>query len=119
MSAKEFNRAMGSLIRRQRLMHGLTMQAVAQQLGFSYQQQSKYEHGQNACTAQLVAKYAALFGISVAVFYELVIENDSEPTGADNDAFLAARYVARMKDEKTRAAFVYFARQVAERGGGA
>jgi transcriptional regulator with XRE-family HTH domain len=118
MTPQQFNRAMGAVIRQQRLTRGLTMEAVAKQLGFSYQQQSKYEHGQNACTAHLTAKYAALFGISIAVFYEIAeTQQNTEPTPTENDGFLAARYVSRIADEKLRGAVVDFTRKLAYQGG--
>jgi len=118
MTPKKFNRALGAAIREQRLVRGLTMEAIAQQLGFTHQQQGKYEHGQNACTAHLAAKYATLFGISIAAFYELAgMQEYREPSATDNDAFLAARYVSRIPDEKQRSALIDYIRKLAYQGG--
>lgn len=116
LNAKAFNKAMGAVIRKERKARGLTMEAVAKQLGFTYQQQGKNEHGINACSAYLIARYAALFGISIAVFYELAETQPTEPSPAENDGFLAARYVSRIADAKLRSAVIDFTRKLAYSG---
>jgi hypothetical protein len=45
------------------------MRMVAAKLGFSYQQEAKIEHGQNACSAYRIVEYAALFGVSIGTLY--------------------------------------------------
>jgi len=123
MSAKQFNRAMGAAIKRLRKKRGLSLQQVGAALGVTYQQAGKYTDGANGLSAYYLPKLAALFGISIEQLYEQarinVAVEPAEPTPADNDAFLAARYVARIEDEKVRGAFVDFARKLAFQGGGA
>ena len=118
MNSQNFNKALGAVIRKHRLSQGKTMQAVAKIIGFSYQQQYKNEVGSTGCTAHLVAKYAEIFGVTVATFYEEAGLETGTPTPseADSAGFLAARYVSRIKDSHVRATVVDFARKLAYRG---
>jgi len=118
MNTAEFNKAMGAAIRRHRLAHGLTMKTVADQLGFSYQQQQKNEYGTNGCSAYLLARYASLFGVAVASLYEEAGVNETvqAPTEAESDSFLAARYVGRIQSAKLRSSLIDFTRKLAYEG---
>lgn len=50
--------AIGQLIRRARHIRGVTQADLAKQLGVCFQQIQKYEYGDNACTAVMLARIA-------------------------------------------------------------
>src|SRR5580698_8437220 len=110
-----FNKAIGSLIRQMRKERGFTQTKLADALGITFQQVQKYERGTNGLAACRLPEIAAFFGVTITHLYEQagVKVTAVESTPADNDGFLAARYVARIADEKTRRVFVEMARKFA------
>jgi transcriptional regulator with XRE-family HTH domain len=123
MTPKKFNKAMGAAIRKEREARGLTMKALGKQLGSSYQQIGKYEHGENSCSAHILVRIAAIFQLSVAELYERARINVAvipvEPSAAESDGILAGRYVAKIPSGKLRRNIVDFARKCAYEGAAA
>jgi transcriptional regulator with XRE-family HTH domain len=121
MKAKDFNKAMGLVVRRHRLLQGLNQAAVGKQISVSYQQVQKGESGQNAFSAFQLTRIAELFGIAVADLYQEAGLEKREPilTEAQSDGFLAARYVGKIRDPKLRTNLVDFARKLAYAGAAA
>jgi transcriptional regulator with XRE-family HTH domain len=117
MKPKAFNKAMGSVIRKERLARGWSMETLGKQFGHTYQQQQKYEMGANGYSAQLLVRVADVFGIPVAELYERARINiavtPAEPSPAENDGILAARYIAKIPSEKLRRNIIDFARKCA------
>jgi transcriptional regulator with XRE-family HTH domain len=119
MTPKAFNKALGAVIRSERKARGMRLEDLAAMLGFSYQQLCKYETGQNGCSAHLITRLAKSFQMSPADLYDRAGANPAKSQPGENDGFLAARYVARIKNEKLRRDFVDFARKLAYDGAGA
>jgi transcriptional regulator with XRE-family HTH domain len=118
MTPKQFNRSLGAVTRQLRIERGLSQAHVGVALGVTYQQIQKNEHGQNSLAAHYLPKLAKLFGVTVADLYERagVKSVAAEPTAADNDAFMAARYVKRIADPKLRSHIIDFTRKLAYEG---
>ncbi len=116
-----FNIAMGRTIRELRLKHGLCQEDVGAVLGVSAQQVSKAEAGTNSIAACDLPKLAKLFGVTVASLYKRasVPDTQREPTKAENDGFLIARYVSRIEDPKLRSLFIDLLRKLAYQKGAA
>jgi transcriptional regulator with XRE-family HTH domain len=100
----EFDKSLGRAIEHLRQEHGVTQSEIAAELGVSYQQISKYLRGTNKLYAHYLPKLAALFGVTVADLYERAGRSNAKPkaTPADNDAFLAARYMRRIASKTER-----------------
>ena len=120
MTAKSFNKAMGAEIRKERLAHGWTQKAIAKRVGFKYQQQGKYEAGTNGYSAAHVAELATIFQTPVAELYERVrisIKAKAiKPSPAEDDAFLAARYMSRIKSAWMRRWLIHTLQKAAYEG---
>jgi transcriptional regulator with XRE-family HTH domain len=121
MNANDFNAAMGAVVRRLRLEHGLTQEDVGRAMGVSYQQAQKSEKGINGFAAHYLPILAELFGVTVAYLYEQVCiaSPETEPSEAECAGYLAARYVTRISDPKLRSNVVDFARKLAYSGSAA
>jgi transcriptional regulator with XRE-family HTH domain len=119
MTGKAFNIAMGRVIREFRLQCSLTQKQVGAALGVSYQQINKYESGNNGLTALYLPALASIFGTTIADLYDRAgaVAPTIEPTEAENDSFLAARYVAKIADPALRRNVVDFTRKLAYQSG--
>jgi transcriptional regulator with XRE-family HTH domain len=121
MTAQAFNRAMGAAIKRHRLARGLKQADIGAALGVSYQQIQKNEHGINALSAYQVSNLAVVFGLPVGTLYadaELT-QPEHAPTAAENDSFLAARYIAKIRSPQQRSALIDYTRKLAYEGASA
>jgi transcriptional regulator with XRE-family HTH domain len=121
MTPKDFNTAIGRLIRDLRQIRGLNQAAVGRAIGVSYQQISKGEAGTNAFSAFQLSRLAGLLDIHIADLYERAGESTGvqQPTAAEHDSYLAARYVAKIADPKLRGSVVDFTRKLAYNAGAA
>ena len=70
--AAEIDRHVSTRIRERRIMLGLTQQALARQVGVTYQQEHKYERGLDRISAGRLFRIAEALGVSVDFFYEEV-----------------------------------------------
>lgn len=68
--SSSFNCALGSLLRRRRMLHGLTQSQLARQLGVSFQQVQKYEAGANSMSFERVCALSALLSVPLADWAE-------------------------------------------------
>jgi transcriptional regulator with XRE-family HTH domain len=118
MNSAAFNKAIGAVLERERKVRGLTLEALGKVLDVSYQQIQKFTSGTNGCSAYQLQLFADAFELPVAYIYEQagIKRPLSPPRPEDNDAFLAARYVSRITDEKLRGNIVDFTRKLAYRG---
>jgi transcriptional regulator with XRE-family HTH domain len=118
MTSKEFNARMGKVIRELRLKNGLTQEAIGSKINVTFQQVQKYERGVNGIAACYLPKLAELLGVTVADFYERIgtPRQSVERSPAENDSFLAARYVGKIEDPKIRSVIIDVARKAAYQG---
>lgn len=65
-----WDRALGKRIRHRRIQLGLSMGAVAADIGCSYQQVQKYELGRNAIKAALLPVLSETLTVPVTWFFE-------------------------------------------------
>lgn len=70
MKSKEFNRAIGAVVRQMRISRGLSQSKVGEAIGVTYQQAQKSEAGINAFSAYQLHVLAGFFGVHVAELYE-------------------------------------------------
>lgn len=68
--AEGVDRYVGTRLREQRMMLGLTQQQVAELIGVTYQQLHKYENGINRISAARLYDMACHLGVSVGYFFE-------------------------------------------------
>jgi transcriptional regulator with XRE-family HTH domain len=83
--------AVGRRIRERRVMLGLTLQQVAEQVGITHQQLAKYERGVTRLSAGRLYQTAQALGADVGHFFE-----DLEPEGRDRAEPAGARAQRRM-----------------------
>jgi len=63
--ARTLNRAIGERIKGRRIVLGLSQTALADQLGVTYQQVQKFEHGRNSASAFRLQQLAVALDVSV------------------------------------------------------
>ena len=68
----EIDRAVGGQIRYQRILLGLSQQNVSGQLGLTFQQLQKYEHGTNRVSASRLVHLSLILRVPVSFFFETV-----------------------------------------------
>jgi transcriptional regulator with XRE-family HTH domain len=68
--AQDIDRHIGARVRQQRVMNGLTQQALADLIGVTYQQAHKYENGSNRIAAGRLYTIAQVLGVEVGYFFE-------------------------------------------------
>jgi transcriptional regulator with XRE-family HTH domain len=121
MTPKAFNKAMGAIIRKERQARGWSMRVIADQMGYAYQQQQRYEVGRNGLSAFLLGDIAECFGTTVAELYKRagIQGKAAKSSPADDDAYLAARYVSKIRSGKLRRNLIDFIRKCAYEGNAA
>jgi transcriptional regulator with XRE-family HTH domain len=122
----------GSRVKMQRLMTGLTQDKVATQLGITFQQLQKYEKGTNRIGASRLQAIARVLGVPVGFFFE---QDDAKPVtlaGVDQprEVDLISSYLAtreglalnrafmKIKNPKTRRSILELAKAMANVGDG-
>jgi transcriptional regulator with XRE-family HTH domain len=81
--ADEIDRHVAAQLRQQRIMNGLSVCALADLIGVTYQQAHKYESGVNRIAAGRLYVIAQVLGVDVGYFFEgLEGDSPSEPTRA-------------------------------------
>lgn len=96
----EVDAYVGARIGLRRSALGLSQNALAQQLGISFQQVQKYETGQNRISASRLHRTATVLGTSVETFFPPV---DTARSGAD-DGWESMRSITATADGRTVAA---------------
>lgn len=117
-SASEVDTIVGERIRRRRILSGLTQDQLGEALGVSYQQIQKYETGANRVSAGRLYLLAQKLDISPGWFFEGLHDSgqdaDDELTSSSRFAIDCVRNLAKIKDEKVRAAIQTMVRTLAE-----
>ena len=90
------DRHVGSRVRAQRMLRGLTQEKIAEAIGVTFQQVQKYEKGTNRIGAGRLNRIAEILGVPISLFYEDAPQQKS-PTRVDDSklskvsGFLATR----------------------------
>ncbi|MFM2149075.1 MAG: hypothetical protein RLZZ187_1381 [Pseudomonadota bacterium] len=116
-AARALDRAIGTRLRARRKALGLSLDALATQLGISYQQVQKYERGENRIGAGRLPHIARVLGCSVEdlVPSTLVSQTDeSSPVSSGVEERGVALQRALAKPEVVRAALLFDAIQAAD-----
>jgi transcriptional regulator with XRE-family HTH domain len=69
----------GTRIRLQRIMRGLTQSELAELVGISFQSVQKYERGENRVSASRLHEFAAALGVSEQFFFDGIGSTDGAP----------------------------------------
>jgi transcriptional regulator with XRE-family HTH domain len=81
----------GSRIRLQRIMRGLTQSELAELVGISFQSVQKYERGENRVSASRLHEFAAALGVNEQYFFDGVGGgNGATDTGAGHEPPVSA-----------------------------
>jgi len=106
MRVKEPNatdKYVGSCLRMRRLAIGLSQEALADQLGITFQQVQKYEKGVNRISASRLHALSQILDVPVAFFFEGGPEvaptsrtREKKPSPTSNTAFLGTRQGHRL-----------------------
>jgi transcriptional regulator with XRE-family HTH domain len=116
----------GSRIRLQRIMRGLTQSEVAKLVGISFQSVQKYERGENRVSASRLHEFATALGVTEQYFFDRVgaeapADNEqrkppaSAVEGKELHRQLAA--VLSIDDKRLRGLIVQLLKLLAEIGG--
>jgi transcriptional regulator with XRE-family HTH domain len=111
---QDVDRHVGARVRDRRVMLGLTLQQLAEMIGMSEQQASRYEIGINRITAGRLFTIARALGVEAADFFEgLGAERPAEP---QHGAMLElAHHFADLPSRRFQAALCELARALADR----
>ncbi len=72
----------GSRVRLQRMLLGMSQEKLGEQLGLTFQQIQKYEKGINRIGASRLFELAKVLGVSVQFFYDEVPRSDQQAPAA-------------------------------------
>ncbi|MGX1790228.1 helix-turn-helix domain-containing protein [Bosea sp. NPDC055332] len=86
------DRHVGSRVRMQRMLVGVSQEKLGEALGLTFQQVQKYEKGTNRISASRLQQIAKMLGVPVAFFFEGA-PSDETTAGGFADA-AATTYVA-------------------------
>lgn len=106
----------GARIRERRVMLGLSQLQVAQMIGVTYQQVTKYEHGANRISAGRLYEIAHALDTPITYFYEGVDDVMPPPLPPRQRMILeVARNFAAIENERHREVLCHVARVLAGR----
>jgi transcriptional regulator with XRE-family HTH domain len=118
----------GSRIRLQRIMRGLTQSELAKLVGISFQSVQKYERGENRVSASRLHEFAEALGVTEQFFFDgLATASDvtGEPThGADvtanegKELHRQLTAVMSIEDKRLRGLIIQLLKVLSELGGG-
>lgn len=80
----------GSRIRLQRIMRGLTQSELAKLVGISFQSVQKYERGENRVSASRLHEFATALGVSEQFFFDGLEGEGAAPAAAVPEPSLSA-----------------------------
>ena len=104
----EVDLQIGARIRRQRILNGMSQEALAEALNISFQQIQKYEKGLNRVSASRLAQIAALFGVSMEYFVEGTVEHvpGRARESGERDAKRVTHFLASKQGSQLMASFL-------------
>jgi transcriptional regulator with XRE-family HTH domain len=80
----------GTRIRLQRIMRGLTQSELAERVGISFQSVQKYERGENRVSASRLHEFATALGVSEQFFFDGIDGGLGMPTEAAPEPSVSA-----------------------------
>lgn len=86
------DRHVGSRVRMQRMLAGISQEKLGEALGLTFQQVQKYEKGTNRISASRLQQIAKMLGVPVSFFFEGAPSGDVTAAGFADAA--ASTYVA-------------------------
>jgi transcriptional regulator with XRE-family HTH domain len=89
--SKDFNKRLGSVIRRHRELIGLSQEKMAKSIDVSFQQLQKYEHGANRVPCWRLIQIARYIGMTVD---DLLREAGEEVSALDTE--ISSREIGRL-----------------------
>ena len=105
-SASDVDRHVGSRVRLQRQILGLTQSALAERLGVSFQQVQKYEKGANRIGASRLQQIAQALRVPISSFYEGAPNSDGTPAGDESSSTeVMARLLSHQEGLRLMSAF--------------
>jgi transcriptional regulator with XRE-family HTH domain len=111
----DLDRHVSARIRERRVMLGMTQQALAEQIGVTYQQEHKYERGVDRISAGRLFLIAQALGVSIDFFYEGLGTASVLALGSRQRRTLEiARVFGEIEDPQLQEALANLARILAE-----
>lgn len=111
----DIDRHVSARIRERRIMLGLTQQALAKQVGVTYQQEHKYERAVDRISSGRLFRIAQALGVSVDFFYEgLGAEPASSLGPRERRTLEIAKVFGEISDPQVQEAVANLARILAE-----
>ena len=107
----DIDRHVGDMMRKRRIMLGLTQQQLAELIGVTYQQAHKYEKGINRIAAGRLFAIAQALGVEVSYFFSGIGDGNSfKPTPQQRMLLELARNFIAMPSRKHQDAVCSLAR---------
>jgi transcriptional regulator with XRE-family HTH domain len=107
----DIDRHVGDMMRKRRIMLGLTQQQMAELIGVTYQQAHKYEKGINRIAAGRLFAIAQALGVEVSYFFSGMGDGNSfKPTPQQRMLLELARNFIAMPSRKHQEAVCSLAR---------
>jgi transcriptional regulator with XRE-family HTH domain len=106
----------GSRIRQQRTLLGMSMEALAEKVGLTYQQVQKYEKGANRCSASRMWAFGKALGVPAAAFFDGLPEGakaKKSATVVEAGMLTLARHYKALKSPAHRDAVCALAKSLA------
>lgn len=116
----------GSRIRLQRIMRGMTQTDLAKLVGISFQSVQKYERGENRVSASRLHEFAQALAVNEQFFFEGIEAQEGESESAANPSASASEgkelhrqlaAVMSIEDKRLRSLIVQLLRILSELGG--
>jgi transcriptional regulator with XRE-family HTH domain len=105
------DRHVGARIRERRTALGLTLRRLAERIGTTEQQASKYEKGDDRISVGRLHRIAEALGVGPAHFFEgLGAERPAEPTARQQTMFELARHFMALPSRRHQEALAELAR---------
>lgn len=105
IAAAEVDFAVGENVRRIRKLRKLSMSALGDAVGVTYQQIQKYEQGQNRISCAMVVRISAVFGCSISDLFDTlpgVPENSSRCQNLEAEDVVLAQAINHIRDPVVR-----------------
>ena len=111
-SAEQSSIVIGSNIRAQRKMKGLSARATAESIGVTMQQMQKYEKGINRISADRLHRLSGVLSVEIDVFFKGLNETDHiDDAAIDHEKLYSLmKAYSNIKNEKLREQVIELAR---------
>ena len=111
----------GIRVRLRRTLLGMSQERIAEALGLTFQQVQKYEKGTNRISASRLYQLSLIFGVSVAYFFEELVEEGSASSPDDvmlsRETLELVKAYYRIRDPGVRATLHAMIKAMGKRAG--